>query len=141
MENKSECPFCQINKLFLIKEGKSAFVQLSDPCLMNGHLLIIPKRHVERLSELTEEERKEILDLTVEFQDKILGRFASGCDVRQNCRPFLPQSKLKVDHLHVHLLPREMEDELYLKSMIFENEIFRDLTEEERVKFVKLFGL
>jgi len=135
------CPFCKQDKSLLIKDGKLVYVQLSDPRLVDGHLLVIPKRHVERLAELTEEERKEIFDMTAEFQDKVLGRFSAGCDVKQNCRPFLSQSRLKVDHLHIHLLPREFEDELYTKSMIFEKEIFRNLTDEERIRFVKLFGL
>jgi ATP adenylyltransferase len=142
MDNtNSGCPFCKQERSLLIKDGKLVFVQLSNPRLVDGHLLVIPKRHVGRLSDLTEEERKEILDMTADFQDKILGRFSSGCDVRQNSRPFLPQSKLKVDHLHIHLLPREFEDELYKKSMIFETEMFKDLTDEEKVRFVKLFGL
>jgi len=137
----SGCPFCKQDKKLLIKDGESVYAQLSNPRLVDGHLLVIPKRHVERLAELTEEERKEIFDMTAELQDKILGRFSAGCDVRQNCRPFLPQSRLKADHLHIHLLPREFEDELYKKSMVFEKEMFRDLTEDERIRFVKLFGL
>jgi len=137
----SGCPFCKQNKTLLVKDGKFGYVQLSNPRLVDGHLLVIPKRHVERLAELTEEERKEIFDMAAEIQDKITGRFASGCDVRQNYRPFLPQGRLKADHLHIHLIPREFEDELYKKSMIFETDLFRDLTDEERVRFVKLFGL
>jgi len=140
-DTDSSCPFCKQDKSFLIKDGKFVYVRLSNPRLVDGHLLVIPKRHIERLSELTEEERTEIFNMTAELQDKILGRFSAGCDVRQNCRPFLPQGRLKVDHLHIHLLPREFDDELYKKSMISEKEIFRDLTDEERIRFVKLFGL
>jgi len=140
-DTNPSCPFCKQDKSLLIKDRRLVYAQLSNPRLVDGHLLVIPKRHVGRLAELTEEERKEIFDMTAELQDKILGRFSAGCDVRQNCRPFLPQGRLKVDHLHIHLLPREIEDELYKKSMVFEKEMFRDLTDEERVRFVKLFGL
>jgi len=142
MDNtNSGCPFCKRERSLLIKDGKLIYVQLSNPRLVDGHLLVIPKRHVEQLSELNAEEREELLALMAEFQGKITGRFATGCDVRQNYRPFLQQGKLKVDHLHVHLLPREFEDELYKKSMAFETELFRDMTDEEKVRFVKLFGL
>ena len=75
----------------------------------------------------------------MEFQEKILAKFASGCDIRQNCRPFQKQSNLKVDHVHYHLLPREFKDELYQKCQIYETEIFRRLTEEEKEKYVTIF--
>lgn len=136
-----ECPFCNINKSTLVKDGKRIYVRLSDPRLVEGHILIIPKRHVERMAELDEEEREELLKMTIDFQEKITGRFATGCDLRQNYRPFLSQGRLKVDHLHIHLLPREFDDELYKRSMVSEKEIFKDLTDEERIRFVKLFGL
>lgn len=136
-----DCPFCNFDKerTRIIKEGKYIWIILSNPRLVDGHLLIVPKRHIEKLSELKEEEKKELLDTVIEFQEKILLTFSSGCDIRQNCRPFLKESEVKVDHLHIHLLPREFEDELYKKCQVFEKEIFRILTEEEKEKFVKLF--
>lgn len=57
---------------------------------------------------------------------------AFGCDIRQNYRPFQKESNLKVNHLHFHVIPRELEDELYQKSMIYEKEVFKPLTDEIR---------
>jgi diadenosine tetraphosphate (Ap4A) HIT family hydrolase len=37
-------------------------------------------------------------------------------------------SRLKVDHVHYHLIPRSLHDELYLKVEKFETDIFRDMT-------------
>ena len=71
-----------------------------------------------------------MLNLTIKMQSLILKKFI-GCDIRQNYRPFIRQGRLKIDHMHFHLLPRESEDELYKKSMIFERELFKDLTKEE----------
>lgn len=141
MKKKKDCPFCNIDetRTRIIKEGKYVLVVLSNPRLVDGHLLVIPKRHVEKLSQLNKKEKEELIDIVIEFQEKILVKFASGCDIRQHCRPFMKQSQLKVDHLHFHLLPREFEDELYKKCQIFEKEIFRMLTEEEKEKLVKLF--
>ena len=135
------CPFCNIDKkrTRIIKEGKYIWVVLSNPRLVDGHLLIVPKRHIEKPSQMTEEEKKEIFDTVIDFQEKILSKFSSGCDIRQNCRPFQKQSHLKVNHVHFHLLPREFEDELYQKCQIHETGIFRMLTEEEKEKFAKLF--
>ena len=56
-----ECPFCNINseKTRIVKDKEFVRVIFSNPRLMSGHLLIVPKRHVEKTSELNEEEQKE----------------------------------------------------------------------------------
>jgi len=134
------CPFCNyvISKDRLIVEKERTIVILNNPRLVPGHLLVIPKRHAFRISELDKEERAELFDTLVEFEKKIVS-FASGCDVRHNYRPFIPQGRVKVDHVHFHLLPREDKDELYQKSMIFEADLFRELPEEERMQYEKMF--
>jgi ATP adenylyltransferase len=123
------CPFCSIEKERLIFDGKTVFVILSNPHLMESHMLVVPKRHVEKLSELGEDERKELFDTAIEFQEKLLKKFP-GCDIRQNCRPFLPESSIKVNHVHFHLQPRSPEDELYTKSQKFEKELFKPLEKD-----------
>ena len=100
--------------------------------------MVIPKRHVGKLSELSKDEKEELLNFIIEYQEKILNNVAQGCDIRQNYRPFMKQGKLKIDHLHIHLLPREFDDDLYLKCQIFEKTIFKPLTQEEINKISKL---
>lgn len=135
------CPFCDIDseRTRILKEGKFMRVIFSNPRLMPGHLLIVPKRHVHKISELNNEEREELFETTILFQEKILKKISSGCDIRQNCRPFQKRDRLKVDHLHIHLQPRELFDELYEKCQIFEKEVFKDLGKEELEKMIKLF--
>lgn len=127
------CCFCEVDsqRTKIVEKGKRVFVCLSNPRLMVGHLLVIPKRHIERISELDEQEMKEVFDMLLKYQGLILERIASGCDIRRNYRPFMKENGVKVNHLHFHLLPREPKDELYQKSMIHEKEIFKDLTPGE----------
>jgi len=134
------CPFCNIDKKrnTVIKHCKDVFVMFSNPRLMEGHLLVVPKRHVEKISELNEEEKKELFDTVIEYQEKILENIAPGCDIRQHYRPFLKQSELKVNHLHIHLQPREFDDELYKKCQIYHKDVFKELTEQEINKISKL---
>ncbi|HRZ30337.1 MAG TPA: HIT family protein [Candidatus Paceibacterota bacterium] len=130
----NDCPFCRIlesKKERVIEEGKLVFVIFSNPRLMKGHLLVIPKRHVEKPSCLNAQERKELFDTLLSYQDKILSQFSSGCDIRQNCRPFQKQSDLKVNHVHFHLQPRELFDELYEKVQKFETNIFHKVDKIE----------
>lgn len=137
-----DCPFCNIDevKTRILKEGKHYFVTLSNPRLVAGHLLVVPKRHVEKVSKLTKEERKEIFDAVIALEEKVLEKFASGCDIKTHYRPFLKQSQVKVDHVHFHIQPREFKDELYEKSQKHENELWKELPEKERKKFTRLFG-
>ena len=68
------CPFCKIDlsKTKILKDGKNVRVILSNPRLMPGHILVIPKKHVEKISEFNDEEKKELFDTLIEFQGKIL---------------------------------------------------------------------
>jgi histidine triad (HIT) family protein len=135
-----QCPFCEIDKekTRIIKSGSHSLVIFSNPRLMPGHLLVVPRRHVEKLSDLKKEEKEEIFQLLEEFQEKILKNIAPGCDIRQNYRPFQKQGRLKVHHLHFHLQPRFFEDELYQKCQKFETELFLEAKREEIEKILKL---
>jgi diadenosine tetraphosphate (Ap4A) HIT family hydrolase len=138
-----DCPFCtgarKENRI--LKEGKYAYVIFSNPRLMPGHILVIPKRHVEgRLEELTVEERGEIFDFLSEFQAKILKKISSGCDIRQNYKPYVENSRTHINHLHFHLNPREYKDELYEKVDVYRKAFYRDLTEEEKNRLFALFS-
>jgi len=42
---------------------------------MPGNLLVIPKRHVEKISDLNEEEQQELFKTIIEFQEKFLVNF------------------------------------------------------------------
>ena len=98
---------------------------------MKGHSLVIPRLHVERLSELPQKIKYELIDEAINIQELLMQRLQTpGCDLRQHYRPFLPNSKFKVDHLHLHVIPRFPGDELYQKSMIHETEVFTDLNPE-----------
>lgn len=136
------CSFCKIDKTKtrILKKGKYYYVVLSNPRLVEGHLLVIPKRHVEKASELNKKERREIFDATIALEERVLEKFATGCDIKTHHRPFLKQGWTKVDHLHFHVQPREFEDKLYQKSQKHEKKLWKELSEKERKKFTKLFG-
>lgn len=133
------CPFCDFKEDRMLKEGKYSYVILSNPRLMPGHLLIVSKKHLQRLSELTKDEREELMDFVIEFEEKILEKLASGCDIRQNYKPYVKNSKTHVNHLHFHLNPRELNDELHDKADIYRKPLYKKLPNEEKEKLFKLF--
>ncbi len=135
-----ECRFCKIKteKTRIIEETQNTFVVLSNPRLMPGHVLVIPRRHVLKLSELNQQELNELIEKVIEYQEKIISKIAKGCDIRQNLRSFQKEDDLKVDHLHIHLQPRELYDELYEKCQIYEKSVFKKLSEKEKEEIIKL---
>ena len=138
---KPKCPFCEIDheKTRVIRKDKLVTTILSNPRLMPGHTLVIPNRHIEEPWELSNEEILAVFEAVNYARTRLLDSIATGCDVRQNYRPFIAQNRLKVDHVHFHVLPRTNEDELYRESMRFEKEIFAELTPEERTRILQLF--
>lgn len=107
---------------------------------MLGHLLVIPKRHVMRLVELTKEERDELSDLLIEFEEKILQKLSAGCDIRQNYKPYVPNSRTSVKHFHFHIYPRDLNDELHQATDPHQEPLYRDLPNEEREQLFKLLS-
>ena len=138
---EKECVFCEIDpiKTRILEEDELYFVALSNPQLVSGHLLVIPKRHIEDPYEISQEEWNKIGGIIRKYQKKIKENFATGVDLRQNYRPFIPQGRVKIDHLHYHLLPRENKDKLWEVSGQFENSLWKDLTEEEVNRFKILY--
>lgn len=125
------CVFCDLNGERILRETKNTITLLSNPYLMEGHSLVIPKLHVEKLSELSAKVRHELIDETMNVQELLMQRLdIPGCDIRQNYRPFMQDNRLKVSHLHFHVIPRYFGDELYEKSRIYEKQVFADLTPE-----------
>lgn len=137
MTGRRECRFCSV-KDRVLKENKHALVLLSNPRKAPGHFLVMSKRHVEKPWELTNDELNDIFELIFFIEQKIIGKLGDGCDVRQNYRPFLPEGKLKVDHIHFHVIPRYNQDYIYQVAEKYETDLFTDLDEAEAAEAAKL---
>ena len=134
-----DCPFCNPAER-IIKENQLALVILSNPRKVPGHFLVIPKRHIEKPWELTTDEIVAVFDLIFLIQRKVSEKLSEGCDVRQNYRPFLKQSRLKVDHVHYHVIPRDFEDHIYHKAEKYETDLFEDLSDSEHDQIAQLLA-
>ena len=137
---KMDCRFCGLkdDRTRIISEHKYCYAILSNPRLMKGHILIIPKRHVEKLSELNAKERLELFEVLQKYSQKILDlKISKGYSIHMNYMPMLPESKTKVDHLHIHIWPRDSKDELFLKMFRHQEGIFKDISEKECKEMLK----
>jgi ATP adenylyltransferase len=131
MIKPTNCPFCNPYEQIL-KQNDHAQAVLSDPHKVPGHLLVMPKRHIEQPWELTHDEITAIFDLIFELEQKLVGKLGDGFDIRQSYRPFRKQDSIKLDHIVFHLLPRAEDDYIFKIAEQYEKDLYADLDDMER---------
>ncbi len=131
------CPFCHPQERVL-RQNDLAQVILSDPHKVPGHLLVMPKRHVEQPWELTHDEVTSVFDLIFEIEQKLIGKLGDGFDIRQSYRPFRPQNEIKLNHLLFHVLPRSNDDYIFKVSEQYESGLYAELDDMERDAVIDL---
>ena len=109
--SKKTCIFCRMRKEkkdkenYILVRTKYSFSVLNIYPYNNGHLLIVPLRHVNDLVKLTTEEREDLMALLSSMKilvDKILkpGGYNIGINLGKIAGAGFP------GHLHIHLVPR-----------------------------------
>ncbi len=102
--NKRNCPFCKKDRELLILEASKSYLQANKYPYSAGHLLIITKRHVNQVVELTSLEKKELfnlIDLSIYSLDILMKPegYNIGCSIGRIAGE-------SISHLHFHVLPR-----------------------------------
>jgi ATP adenylyltransferase len=133
----NDCPLCNPFEP-VTKENELAEVVLSDPHKVPGHILVAPKRHVEKLDELEPNELIAVFELINFVEKRLIGHLGDGMDIRQSYRPYMPQDKVKLNHLTFHVLPRSYDDYLHKVSGQYEDGLYAELDDAERAAVVKL---
>ena len=99
-----ECVFCLRDSLEVIAENKLALA-FYDACpVSNGHVLIIPKRHVETYFDASIDEHQAISRLIIEVKSILDKKFSpDGYNIGANVGQTAGQT---VFHFHIHIIPR-----------------------------------
>lgn len=127
-----KCSFCDESgikeRTFL--ESKNFRAIYNKYPLVEGHCLVIPKRHVESLFDLTQEELKEVFDILKKTTRVILKTY--NLDSFNWVLNIGKVAGQRVKHIHFHILPRR-EGDLGEDPRNF----FIRLTEKERMGNMK----
>lgn len=102
MSKNNNCIFC--NPTNILINGEYAYSRLDGFPVSEGHCLVIPKRHVSSIDELTDSELKDLY--VVMNQTKTLLRETyqpDGFNIGINEGEAAGQT---VEHLHIHIIPR-----------------------------------
>ena len=96
------CELCVIESKVL--ENELAYVRYDSNSLSQGHVLVVPKRHVASFFDMTPDEQAAVLSLLNDAQKRIeLEHAPDGYNIGVNVGKAGGQSRM---HVHVHLIPR-----------------------------------
>ena len=106
-----DCIFCKIAKKEIpsqiIMETKNSIAFLDAFPLSQGHTLVIPKSHYEKIQDMTDMDNTDLFNTVhkvISKVDKLTGAtllaIHNGKDSGQ-----------EIPHVHVHLIPRELSDQ------------------------------
>lgn len=106
--DQNVCPFCRLwmNRIRLECEFAVAF--FDGVPVSQGHTLVIPKRHVASLFELSDKEQAEVWKLVAQVRAMLVTEFQpDGFNIGLNDGTSAGQT---VMHAHVHIIPRRHGD-------------------------------
>ena len=109
-EKEEGCIFCKKpkerndKKNLILYTGETSFIIMNRYPYSNGHLMTVPYRHISNLSDLTQEERLELMNLTVKCTDILQAIRPDGFNIGMNLGR--AGGAGIDDHLHYHIVPR-----------------------------------
>jgi len=119
---RDDCPFCGIKKEYIIEKWKHFTVLLARAPYTHDHIMIVPNRHLIRLSEITVQEWWTLVPLIEKWMRKVESIHS---EVNLLLRDWIAKWKLwkSIDHLHFHIVP---DIPIYSATSWWNREIYTD---------------
>ena len=106
-----DCIFCKIaNKEIpsrIIAETENSIAFLDAFPVSRGHTLVIPKNHYEKVQDMTDIDNNDLFDTVHKVISKVDKLTGSTLLAIHNGK----DSGQEIPHVHVHLIPRELDDQ------------------------------
>ena len=103
------CVFCDAQHgeqaALIVYRGATCYVILNLYPYNNGHLMVVPNRHVASLAAATTEELSELIELT-RRAELALGEAYSPHGLNMGINLGKPAGAGVLDHVHMHVVPR-----------------------------------
>jgi ATP adenylyltransferase len=104
-----ECVFCTAatpdSGDLVVHRGRVAYVILNLYPYNNGHMMVVPNRHIASLEATTAAEREELIRLTRDAEMALTEAYQpQGINIGMNLGR--PAGAGVLDHIHIHLVPR-----------------------------------
>jgi ATP adenylyltransferase len=139
--DESGCVFCASSEPgrdeLVLFRGRACYVVLNLFPYNNGHLMVVPKRHIGSLHATTAEERDELMHLTRHAEIALMEAYKpQGINVGINLGR--PAGAGILDHLHVHVVPRWNGDTNFM-TVIGETRVLPEALQETRKRLQPIF--
>ena len=109
-DKEEGCIFCKKPKEgndkdnLILYTGETSFIIMNRYPYSNGHLMTVPYKHTNNFSDLTQEERLELMNLTAKCVDILQVIKPEGFNIGMNLGK--TGGAGIDDHLHFHIVPR-----------------------------------
>ena len=106
-----DCIFCKIankeipSRIFMETGNSIAFLDAFP--VSRGHTLVIPKNHYEKVQDMTDIDNNDLFDTVYKVISKVDKLTGSTLLAIHNGK----DSGQEIPHVHVHLIPREQDDQ------------------------------
>ncbi|MDI1343983.1 MAG: HIT family protein [Pseudolabrys sp.] len=99
---EARCELCTPDSVLI--EDALAYVRYDSNSLAQGHILVVPRRHVGNFFDMTAEEKTAVMSLLDRAQEIVTRQHRpDGYNIGVNVGAAAGQSRM---HVHVHLIPR-----------------------------------
>jgi len=116
-----DCIFCKIVKKEIsskiITETKNSIAFLDAFPMSIGHTLVIPKNHYEKVQDMTDVDNNDLFDTVHKVISKVDKLTGSTLLAIHNGK----DSGQEIPHVHVHLIPRNSDDQAGPVHSMFKN--------------------
>ena len=131
-----ECLFCSWleKKNQILWENENIVVFVANLAFTEGHVLVVPKKHVESIFEIDEKLREELFFVSLKM-GKLLDEKLKigGYTLALNEKVYLtePDDTTHIPHVHMHIIPRRKNEYPFSKGK-------RKLTEKEVKELISI---
>ncbi len=109
LPSPAECIFCdasaQADAELVVYRGRLCFVILNLYPYTNGHVMVVPRRHLASMAALTHDELVEMAELT-QAAERVLTEVYRPQGINLGMNLGRPAGAGVADHIHTHLVPR-----------------------------------
>ena len=137
-KSDSNCIFCDaldkdINELnnLVVRKSDKTIVMMNLYPYNNGHLMILPKRHIGSLEQLTSDESHELMDELL-LSEKVLRKIFDPHGFNVGANLLRAGGAGIEDHIHFHIVPRWNGDTNFMPVLGEVKVISQDLIETKK---------
>lgn len=107
-QNVGKCVFCDLNEKYVVYEENGVVLTVALYAYIDGHIMIIPRRHIRSVKELTELEWETMRKFM--YIAKKMIRSIYGIKGMQIIQKDGAEAQSTVEHLHFHCMPFDAPD-------------------------------